>query len=65
VFLVVAGVYLAGAVAYGLMASGERQPWSRIEGEELMADEETRTIASDVTSRAEDSVNNGYGTADK
>ncbi len=28
-FLITASVYLAGAVAYGLMASGERQDWSR------------------------------------
>lgn len=33
VFLITAGVYMAGAVSYGLLASGERQAWSRIEGE--------------------------------
>ena len=34
VFLITASVYLCGAIAYGLMASGERQDWSRIEGED-------------------------------
>ena len=34
VFLITAVVYLCGAIAYGLMASGERQDWSRIEGED-------------------------------
>ncbi len=29
VFLITASVYLAGAIAYGLMASGDRQEWSR------------------------------------
>ena len=33
-FLITASVYLCGAIAYGLMASGERQDWSRIEGED-------------------------------
>lgn len=30
VFLITAAVYLLGAICYGLLASGERQPWSRI-----------------------------------
>ena len=34
VFLITASVYMCGAIAYGLMASGERQDWSRIEGED-------------------------------
>jgi len=33
VFLITAGIYLLGAIFYGLMASGERQSWSRIPGE--------------------------------
>lgn len=44
-FLITAGVYLAGAVAYGLLASGERQHWSRMDHEldqgPLNADENT------------------------
>ena len=33
-FLITASVYMCGAIAYGLMASGERQEWSKIEGED-------------------------------
>ena len=33
-FLITAAVYMCGAIAYGLMASGERQEWSKIEGED-------------------------------
>ena len=33
VFLITAGVYLVGGIMYGLLASGERQDWSRIPGE--------------------------------
>jgi hypothetical protein len=33
VFLITAGIYLVGAILYGLLASGERQDWSRIPGE--------------------------------
>lgn len=35
VFLITAAVYLIGAIFYGLLASGERQDWSRIEPDEL------------------------------
>ena len=30
VFYLAAAIYLAGAVFYGLFASGERQPWAEI-----------------------------------
>lgn len=30
VFFITAGIYLGGAIFYGLFASGERQPWAEI-----------------------------------
>eukprot|EP00095_Tigriopus_kingsejongensis_P003697 maker-scaffold1581_size34907-snap-gene-0.7 protein:Tk03697 transcript:maker-scaffold1581_size34907-snap-gene-0.7-mRNA-1 annotation:"vesicular glutamate transporter -like" len=58
VFLIVAVVYMVGAVAYGFLASGERQDWSRIEGEDgsLKADENTFVSEASTTGAS------GYGT---
>ncbi len=62
-FLITASVYFIGAVLYGLLASGERQDWSRIEGEEdryAVIDENTFVSEATTVSVASD-----YGTAEK
>ena len=64
VFLITAGVYLCGAIVYGLLASGERQDWSRIEGEDpggfTVIDEQTFVSEATTASAASD-----YGATEK
>ena len=43
VFLITAAVYALGGVLYGLLASGERQPWSKIDYD--LDNTDTETIA--------------------
>ena len=47
-FLITASVYMCGAVAYGLMASGERQEWSKIEGEDPRWEDENLQDSEDL-----------------
>jgi len=64
VFLITAVVYLCGAIAYGLMASGERQDWSRIEGEDArLSGVDEQTFMSEATTASAASAD--YGATEK
>jgi hypothetical protein len=60
--LITASVYLVGAFFYYLLASGERQDWSRIEGEERYNAVEENTFVSEATTV---SANSEYGATEK
>ena len=59
VFLITAAVYMAGAIVYGLMASGERQDWSRLDKN---ADESESYAREDDTFVSETTVSDYGGT---
>merc|ERR1712038_1598849 len=46
VFLITAGIYALGGVIYGLLASGERQPWSKIDSDDDLTDTETLAVTT-------------------
>ncbi|KAF4524837.1 hypothetical protein B566_EDAN014320 [Ephemera danica] len=49
VFYIAAGIYLAGAVFYGLFASGEQQKWAEVpDGELLCAETQSRASTEDM-----------------
>ncbi|XP_040572757.1 sialin isoform X1 [Lepeophtheirus salmonis] len=56
VFFITASVYFVGGILYGFMASGERQDWSKIEGEDHIDGTDVESVSS-VTARQTD-----YGT---
>ena len=65
VFFITSAVYLIGAIVYAMLASGERQKWSKIEGEESnLAGVNENTFVSEATTATADSVAD-YGTANE
>ena len=50
---------MAGALVYALMASGERQPWSRIESENFDSVGENTFVSEASTAAASDYGTNG------
>ena len=49
VFLITAAVYALGGLLYGLLASGERQPWSKIDYDLDNTDTETIAVTTGST----------------
>ena len=58
--MITASVYMGGALAYALMASGERQEWSKIESEDNFDSVGENTFVSEAsTAAASDYGTNG------